>query len=76
MDANEAVASIAYRAARTTGFAPLSSGSAQEAQDLAAIGHAATLSARTPVLHCSDERCSNSDSARDVRLPDEEARRV
>lgn len=41
-------------AARTTGFALLASGSAQEAQDLAAIGHAVTLAARVPVLHFFD----------------------
>jgi pyruvate-ferredoxin/flavodoxin oxidoreductase len=41
-------------AARGTGFALLASGSAQEAQDLAAIGHAATLLARIPCLHFFD----------------------
>jgi pyruvate-ferredoxin/flavodoxin oxidoreductase len=41
-------------AARTTGVALLASGSAQEAQDLAAIGHAATLTARIPFLHFFD----------------------
>jgi len=41
-------------AARGTGFALLASGSAQEAQDLAAIGHAVTLAARVPVLHFFD----------------------
>jgi pyruvate-ferredoxin/flavodoxin oxidoreductase len=41
-------------AARTTGLAMLASGSAQEAQDLAAIAHAATLSARIPFLHFFD----------------------
>ena len=41
-------------AARGTGFALLASGSAQEAQDLAAIGHAATARARVPVLHFFD----------------------
>ena len=41
-------------AARGTGLALLASGSAQEAQDLAAIGHAATLLARVPVLHFFD----------------------
>lgn len=41
-------------AARTTGFALLASGSAQEAQDLAAIGHALTLTARVPLLHFFD----------------------
>jgi pyruvate-ferredoxin/flavodoxin oxidoreductase len=41
-------------AARPTGMALLCSGSAQEAQDLAAIGHAVTLQARVPVLHFFD----------------------
>jgi len=41
-------------AARATGFALLASNSAQEAQDLAAIGHAVTLRARVPVLHFFD----------------------
>lgn len=40
--------------ARGTGFALLASGSVQEAQDLAAIGHAATLATRIPVLHFFD----------------------
>lgn len=41
-------------AARGTGMALLASGSAQEAQDMAAIGHAATLLARIPFLHFFD----------------------
>ena len=41
-------------AARGTGFALLASGSVQEAQDLAAIGHAVALEARVPVLHFFD----------------------
>lgn len=41
-------------AARGTGFALLASGSAQEAQDIAAIGHAVTLAARIPVMHFFD----------------------
>ncbi len=41
-------------AARSTGFALLASGSVQEAQDLAAIGHAVTLESRIPVLHFFD----------------------
>lgn len=41
-------------AVRGTGFALLASGCAQEAQDLAAIGHSATLAARVPVLHFFD----------------------
>ncbi|GAB4443703.1 MAG: pyruvate:ferredoxin (flavodoxin) oxidoreductase [Chloroflexi bacterium OHK40] len=41
-------------ATRATGFALLSSGSVQEAQDLALIAHAATLEARVPFLHFFD----------------------
>ncbi|HEU0304621.1 MAG TPA: hypothetical protein VFR32_08570, partial [Gaiellaceae bacterium] len=41
-------------AARTTGFAMLSSGSVQEAQDLALVAHAATLESRIPFLHFFD----------------------
>ena len=41
-------------AARSTGFAFLSSNSVQEAQDLALIAQAATLEARLPILHFFD----------------------
>jgi pyruvate-ferredoxin/flavodoxin oxidoreductase len=41
-------------AARTTGFALLASGSAQEAQDMAMVAHMATLKARVPFLHFFD----------------------
>jgi pyruvate-ferredoxin/flavodoxin oxidoreductase len=41
-------------ATRGAGWALLASGSPQEAQDLAAIGHAATLAARVPFLHFFD----------------------
>ncbi|NLD14820.1 MAG: pyruvate:ferredoxin (flavodoxin) oxidoreductase [Gammaproteobacteria bacterium] len=41
-------------AARQTGFAMLCSGSVQEAMDMAAIAHAATLKGRIPVLHFFD----------------------
>jgi pyruvate-ferredoxin/flavodoxin oxidoreductase len=40
--------------ARGTGFAMVASGSPQEAVDLAAIAHAATLRARVPFLHFFD----------------------
>ena len=39
---------------RSTGFAMLSSASVQEAQDLAAIAHTATLESRVPFLHFFD----------------------
>jgi pyruvate-ferredoxin/flavodoxin oxidoreductase len=41
-------------AARTTGFALLSSGSVQEAHDLALISQAATLASRVPFMHFFD----------------------
>ncbi len=41
-------------AARSTGVALLASGSPQEAQDLAAVAHAATLESRIPFLHFFD----------------------
>jgi len=41
-------------AARTTGWAMLCSASVQEAQDMAAVAHAATLEARVPFLHFFD----------------------
>ncbi len=41
-------------ATRQTGWAMISSGSVQEAQDFAAIAHAATLKARVPFLHFFD----------------------
>jgi pyruvate-ferredoxin/flavodoxin oxidoreductase len=41
-------------ATRQTGFALLSSSSVQEAQDMAAIAHAATIKARVPFLHFFD----------------------
>jgi pyruvate-ferredoxin/flavodoxin oxidoreductase len=41
-------------AARSTGWAMLSSATVQEAQDMALISHAATLRSRVPVLHFFD----------------------
>ncbi len=41
-------------ATRQSGFALLASGSPQEAQDLAAISHAATMASRVPFLHFFD----------------------
>ncbi len=41
-------------AARSTGWAMLASANPQEAQDLAAVSHAATLSSRVPFLHFFD----------------------
>jgi pyruvate-ferredoxin/flavodoxin oxidoreductase len=41
-------------AARSTGWAMLSSGSVQEAQDLALVAHAASLESRVPFMHFFD----------------------
>ena len=41
-------------ACRSTGFALLCAGSVQEAQDFAALAHAATLQTRVPILHFFD----------------------
>lgn len=58
-------------AARGTGFALLASGSPQEAQDLAAIGHAASLLSRVPFLHFFDGFRTSHEMQR-VRLLDDE----
>jgi pyruvate-ferredoxin/flavodoxin oxidoreductase len=61
-------------AARGTGMALLASGSAQEAQDLAAIGHAATLLARIPILHFFDGFRTSHEITKVERLDDETLR--
>ena len=58
--------------ARGTGFALLASGSVQEAQDMAAIGHAVTLESRIPVLHFFDGFRTSHEIAKIVPLSDEE----
>jgi len=58
-------------AARGTGFALLASGSVQEAQDLAAIGHAVTLAARIPVLHFFDGFRTSHEVAKIATLNDD-----
>ncbi len=58
-------------AARGTGFALLASGSVQEAQDLAAIGHAVSLEARVPVLHFFDGFRTSHEMAKIRTLDDE-----
>lgn len=58
-------------AARSTGMALLASGSAQEAQDLAAIGHAATLRARVPILHFFDGFRTSHEITKVVPLEDQ-----
>lgn len=57
-------------AARSTGFALLASGSVQEAQDLAAIGHAVTLTSRIPVLHFFDGFRTSHEVAKIATLSD------
>lgn len=61
-------------AVRQTGWALLSSGSVQEAQDLAAIAHAATLKARVPFLHFFDGFRTSHEIAKIVRLTDADLR--
>jgi pyruvate-ferredoxin/flavodoxin oxidoreductase len=57
-------------AARTTGVALLASGSPQEAQDLAAIAHAATLEARVPFLHFFDGFRTSHELQKIIHLDD------
>src|SRR6266542_2749481 len=61
-------------ACRQTGFALLASGSVQEAQDFAAISHAATLRARIPFLHFFDGFRTSHELARIRPLSDEHLR--
>ncbi len=61
-------------ACRQTGFAMLASGSVQEAQDFAAIAHAATLRTRVPFLHFFDGFRTSHEVAKIEELPDEELR--
>jgi pyruvate-ferredoxin/flavodoxin oxidoreductase len=61
-------------ACRATGFALLASGSVQEAHDLAAIAHAATLRARVPFLHFFDGFRTSHEVAKIEELTDEDLR--
>lgn len=61
-------------AARGTGFALLASGSVQEAQDFAAIGHAVTLTSRIPVLHFFDGFRTSHEIAKIATLTDDDLR--
>ncbi|MFM7143407.1 MAG: pyruvate:ferredoxin (flavodoxin) oxidoreductase, partial [Alphaproteobacteria bacterium] len=61
-------------AARATGMALLCSNSSQEAHDLAAIGHAATLGARIPVLHFFDGFRTSHEITRLDALSDDDLR--
>ncbi|NWF62835.1 MAG: pyruvate:ferredoxin (flavodoxin) oxidoreductase, partial [Chloroflexi bacterium] len=61
-------------AVRQTGWAMLSSGSVQEAQDFAAIAQAATLKARVPFLHFFDGFRTSHEVNKIIQLSDEELR--
>jgi pyruvate-ferredoxin/flavodoxin oxidoreductase len=61
-------------ACRATGFALLASGSVQEAHDMAAIAHAATLRARIPFLHFFDGFRTSHEVAKIEELTDEDLR--
>ncbi len=59
---------------RHTGFVLLNSASVQEAQDMAAVAHAATLISRLPVLHFFDGFRTSSEVAKIERLTDDDLR--
>src|SRR5436853_3491310 len=61
-------------ACRQTGFALLASGSVQEAHDLAAVGHSATLRARVPFLHFFDGFRTSHELAKIEKLTDDDLR--
>jgi pyruvate-ferredoxin/flavodoxin oxidoreductase len=61
-------------AARPTGFALLCSSSVQEAQDLAAVAHAATLRSRVPFLHFFDGFRTSHELNTVERLTDDDLR--
>src|SRR4029079_1084509 len=63
-------------ACRTTGFAMLSSSSVQEAQDFAAIAHAASLESRVPFLHFFDGFRTSHEIAKIRPLDDDVLRRL
>ncbi|MFO0741714.1 MAG: 2-oxoacid:acceptor oxidoreductase family protein [Labilithrix sp.] len=59
---------------RSTGYAMLSSSSVQEAHDMAAIAHAATLRARVPFVHFFDGFRTSHEVAKTVLLSDDDLR--
>jgi len=63
-------------ACRQTGFALLASGSVQEAQDLACIGHAATLESRVPFLHFFDGFRTSHEVAKIRAVTDDQLREL
>ena len=58
--------------ARQTGFALLASASVQEAQDLAAVSHAATLKSRVPFLHFFDGFRTSHEVAKIERVTEDD----
>ena len=58
-------------AARQTGYAILASSSVQEAHDMAAIAHAATLTSRLPFLHFMDGFRTSHEISKTERISDE-----
>jgi pyruvate-ferredoxin/flavodoxin oxidoreductase len=61
-------------ACRQTGFALLASNSVQEAQDMAAVAHAATLLSRVPFLHFFDGFRTSHEVAKIEALGDDDLR--
>jgi pyruvate-ferredoxin/flavodoxin oxidoreductase len=61
-------------ACRQTGFAMLASGSVQEAHDLAAVAHAASLLSRVPFLHFFDGFRTSHEVSRIEELTDDDLR--
>src|SRR5205809_538068 len=61
-------------ACRQTGFALLCANSVQEAHDLAAVAHAATLETRIPFLHFFDGFRTSHEVAKIQEIPDETLR--
>ncbi len=63
-------------ACRQTGFAMLCAGSVQEAHDLAAIAHIATLESRIPFLHFFDGFRTSHELAKVEEIADDDLRRL
>jgi pyruvate-ferredoxin/flavodoxin oxidoreductase len=61
-------------AVRQTGWAMLASGSVQEAQDMAAVAHAATLRSRIPFVHFFDGFRTSSEVSKLERLTEDDLR--
>lgn len=61
---------------RSTGFALLSSHNVQQASDMAAIAHAATLRARVPFLHFFDGFRTSHEESRLIRVSDDVLRKM